>query len=78
VGPTFPSSTKHFPEFPGLEFARQATAETSLPAFAIGGVTLQNLEAAVAAGARRVAVGMAICQSETPGAVAAAMRQILG
>ena len=28
---------------------RQAAAETSLPAFVIGGVTLQNLEAALAA-----------------------------
>jgi thiamine-phosphate pyrophosphorylase len=77
VGPTFPSATKAFPEFPGLDFVRQAMAETSLPAFAIGGVTLQNLEAVVAAGARRVAVGHAICQSETPGAVAAAMRRLL-
>src|SRR3712207_5176281 len=38
VGPTFPSQTKPFPDFPGLEFVRQAAAETSLPAFVIGGV----------------------------------------
>ncbi len=78
VGPTFQSETKGFTDFSGLEFVRQASAATSLPAFAIGGITLQNLEAVLAAGARRVAVGHAICQSETPGAVAAGMRQLLG
>jgi thiamine-phosphate pyrophosphorylase len=78
VGPTFDSQTKSFAEFPGLEFVRQAKAETSLPAFAIGGITLQNLEAVIAAGAGRVAVGNAICQSETPGAIAEAIRALLG
>jgi thiamine-phosphate pyrophosphorylase len=78
LGPTFSSATKSFTEFPGLDFVREATAETSLPAFAIGGITLQNLESTLAAGARRIAVGHAICQSETPAAVAAAMRQLLG
>ena len=38
VGPTFPSATKTFPEFPGLDFVRAATRETSLPCFVIGGV----------------------------------------
>lgn len=66
VGPTFPSRTKGFAEFPGLEYVRQATAETSLPAFVIGGVNAQTIAAAVAAGARRVAVSQAICQAEEP------------
>jgi thiamine-phosphate pyrophosphorylase len=78
VGPTFASATKHFTDFPGLDFVRQATAETSLPAFVIGGLTLRNLETALAAGAHRIAVGDAICRSETTGAVAAAMRRLLG
>jgi thiamine-phosphate pyrophosphorylase len=78
IGPTFPSATKPFAEYPGLDFVRRATAATSLPAFVIGGVTLQNLEAALAAGARRVAVSHAICQSDAPGAIAAAMRRMLG
>src|SRR5262249_36850618 len=43
VGPTFPSGTKEFAALAGLEFVRQAAAETSLPAFALGGVTLKNL-----------------------------------
>src|SRR5205823_3474493 len=57
VGPTFPSGTKEFAAFAGLDFVHQAAAETSLPAFVIGGITLQTIGQAVAAGARRVAVG---------------------
>lgn len=60
VGPTFASSTKHFDDFPGLDFVRQVAAETRLPAFAIGGITLQNVSQVVEAGLSRVAVGAAI------------------
>jgi thiamine-phosphate pyrophosphorylase len=77
VGPTFPSGTKEFAEFPGLEFARQAAAETSLPAFVIGGVNLENIDQVVASGLRRVAVSQAICRAEEPRQVAAAMRAVL-
>lgn len=77
VGPTFPSGTKQFPEFPGLALVRQATELTSLPAFVIGGVTLDNVELVVAAGGRRVAVGAAICQAEDPRAVAMRLDQTL-
>jgi thiamine-phosphate pyrophosphorylase len=77
VGPTFPSGTKPFTEFPGLEFVRQATAETSLPAFVIGGVNRQTLDAAVAAGARRAAVSQAICQADEPRQVAAELFRML-
>jgi thiamine-phosphate pyrophosphorylase len=76
VGPVFASGTKEFDELAGLEFVRQA-AETSLPAFAIGGVTLKNLGAVQAAGARRVAVSGAICGDEDPRGVATALRQLL-
>src|SRR5205807_346035 len=56
VGPAFASSTKAFEELAGLEFVRAATAETSLPAFVLGGVTTTNVAEVVAAGGRRVAV----------------------
>jgi thiamine-phosphate pyrophosphorylase len=77
VGPTFPTSTKEFSDYPGLEFVRQAAAETTLPAFVIGGVTLANLPQVLAAGGRRVAVSGALCHSEAPEALARAMRQLL-
>jgi thiamine-phosphate pyrophosphorylase len=78
VGPAFVSGTKDFALLPGLEFVRQAVAETSLPAFVIGGVNRQTIAAAVAGGARRVAVGQAICQAEDPRGTAAELRRILG
>lgn len=69
VGPTFSSSTKAFDDFPGLDFVRQAAQETTLPLFAIGGITPENLAATLKAGARHVAVCQAVCQSLNPRAV---------
>jgi thiamine-phosphate pyrophosphorylase len=77
VGPTFASTTKDFPELAGLEFVRQAAAETSLPAFVIGGVNASTIDAAVVAGARRVAVSEAVCAAEEPREAAAALRKAL-
>jgi thiamine-phosphate pyrophosphorylase len=66
VGPTFASGTKSFAELAGLEFVRQATAETTLPSFVIGGVNDKTIGAAVSAGAKRVAVSQAVCQVDDP------------
>ncbi len=77
VGPTFPSRTKQFEDFAGLEFVRQAVAETSLPAFVLGGVTAENVGEVVAAGGRRVAVSAAVAQADDPRAAAAALRAAL-
>ena len=44
VGPTFPSGTKQFDHFPGLELLRAVAAEIRLPAFAIGGIRRENLD----------------------------------
>jgi len=77
VGPIFPSGTKNFADFPGPEFARQALAETTLPAFVLGGVNLSTIDAAVAAGARRVAVSQAIAGADDPRSVATTLRAAL-
>lgn len=77
VGPTFASSTKEFGQLAGLEFVRQATAMTTLPAFVIGGVNADNIGEAVAAGARRVAVSAAICRADDPAPIAARLRAAL-
>jgi thiamine-phosphate pyrophosphorylase len=55
-GPTFPSQTKSFDHYPGLDFLRQVAAEIKLPAFAIGGITLENVEEVLGTGVKRVAV----------------------
>lgn len=77
IGPTFPSGTKTFADFPGLDFIGQATAETTLPAFAIGGINQTNLPEALAAGAKRIAVSQAICQAQDPRRTAEEMRSLL-
>jgi thiamine-phosphate pyrophosphorylase len=77
VGPTFPSATKQFDELAGLDFVRAATAETSLPAFILGGVTVENIEQVVGAGGRRVAVSAAIAQATDPRGVAASLRRAM-
>jgi thiamine-phosphate pyrophosphorylase len=78
IGPTFPSATKEFSQLAGLEFVRAANAETTLPAFAIGGIGLDNVGKVTAAGAKRIAVGHAIVASPEPRATAAALRRALG
>jgi len=74
VGPVFPSGTKQFTEFPGLALVKAVSEEVRLPAFAIGGITLENLSQVMAAGCRRVAVSGAILSANDPGQVA---RQLL-
>ncbi len=77
VGPVFPSGTKDFAQFPGLNFVRRAAAEVALPWFAIGGITVENVGAVVAAGARRVAVSGAVCGADDPAGVARRLRAAL-
>ncbi len=69
VGPTFPSGTKQFEEFPGVALLRAVAAEIRLPAFAIGGILPSNLAEVLAAGVRRVAVGGAVVTAADPAAV---------
>jgi thiamine-phosphate pyrophosphorylase len=66
VGPTFPSGTKRFARFPGLELLRAVAAEIRLPAFAIGGIDRRNLAEVLAAGFTRVAVSGAITSAADP------------
>lgn len=77
LGPTFPSRTKSFDHFPGLEFVRAASAESSLPAFALGGIGVANVAEVVAAGATRVAVSSAISTADDPEQIARRLRAAL-
>ena len=81
-GPTFPSSTKNFPSFPGLPFLREVAtflqeAGSSMPAFAIGGIDLSKLKPLLETGVHSVAVSKAIWEAEQPGLVAEAFSNIL-
>lgn len=73
IGPTFPSGTKSFDLFPGLEFVREVAGEIGLPVYAIGGIDLGNVDDVVAAGVGRVAVTRAVCSATDPESAAASL-----
>ncbi len=77
VGPTFASSTKVFEAYSGVELLRAVANEIQLPAFAIGGITLETLDQVLAAGMCRVAVSAAITDADDPGNVAREFRRRL-
>jgi thiamine-phosphate pyrophosphorylase len=77
VGPVFPSGTKQFSALAGLDYVRIVATETTLPAFALGGIDLRTVNEVVAAGARRIAVSGAVARAEDPQAVTAALRRAL-
>ncbi len=77
AGPTFPSTTKSFDTFPGLDYLREIAAEVSLPTFAIGGIQAENLPQVLEAGITRVAVSGAVARALNPGENASVLLRIL-
>lgn len=74
VGPVYATPTK--PGRPGvtLEYVRWAAANLKVPWFAIGGITLENVEGVLEAGAARICVVSSILRAADP---AAACREFL-
>ena len=68
-GPTYPSGTKRFSSFPGTAFLRDVAREITLPAFAIGGISLDNLSEVLSTGFSRIAVSGAVTRADDPAAV---------
>jgi thiamine-phosphate pyrophosphorylase len=60
IGPVWPTATKPGAKPVTLDYVRWASSHVSIPWFAIGGITLQNLDEVLAAGATRVCVVSAI------------------
>lgn len=73
IGPCFPSATKSFASFAPAAFLRGVVAEIALPAFAIGGITPERIDALAALGIRRFAVAAAVTAAADPAAAAAAL-----
>ncbi len=72
VGPTWPTPTKPGRVAPGLALTRYAAGlPTARPWFAIGGISEQNLDEVLAAGATRVVVVRALTEAADPRAAAA-------
>ncbi len=76
-GPTFPTSTKMFDNFPGLGFLKEAAQRSTIPAFAIGGIQLDNLPSVLATGFTRIAVSSGILNASDPTQAALAMKSLL-
>jgi thiamine-phosphate pyrophosphorylase len=76
-GPTFPSNTKSFKQYAGIEFLAEVAREIDLPAYAIGGIDVGNVRQVIQAGFRRVAVGGAIWNQVGGAQVAADLRSKL-
>lgn len=77
VGPTFPTPTKQFDAFPGVDFVRAVVEEISLPSFAIGGIGANNLAAVLEAGTPRVAVSSAVTDAPDPAAAVRELKSLL-
>jgi thiamine-phosphate pyrophosphorylase len=73
VGPVNATPTKPGRDPVGLDYVRQAAAESPIPFFAIGGIDLASLAAVQAAGAERVAVVRAITEAVDPAAASRAL-----
>ncbi len=72
IGPVFATPTKPGRPPVTLDYVRWAAANLTLPWFAIGGLHLENLDAVLAAGARRICVVSAILNASD---IAEACRQ---
>jgi thiamine-phosphate pyrophosphorylase len=60
IGPVYATGTKPTAKPVTLDYVKWAAANVKIPWFAIGGINLENLDAVLAAGARRIGVVSAI------------------
>jgi thiamine-phosphate pyrophosphorylase len=78
VGPVFATPTKPTAPPVTLDYVRWAADHVQVPWFAIGGITLENVDAVLAAGARSICVVSAILNSADVAAKCRAFRDKLG
>ena len=64
IGPVFATPTKPGRPPVSLDYVRWAATNVTLPWFAIGGITLQNLDDVLAAGATRICVVSAVLNAD--------------
>jgi thiamine-phosphate pyrophosphorylase len=79
-GPVFPSNTKSFDHYVGTDFLNEVHGVTSnhpLPAFAIGGISVEHLPAVLATGFHRIAVTAAVAGATDPAAAATELKGLL-
>ena len=77
LGACFTTTTKADHRVLDRDSLAAALAASSLPVFAIGGITAERLDGILALGVRRVAVSAAILEQPDPAAAAAELRAML-
>ncbi len=66
MGPVFTTPTKPGRKSVGLEYVQWVSENIEIPAFAIGGIDLDNVKDVIEHGAKRIAVVRAIINAENP------------
>jgi thiamine-phosphate pyrophosphorylase len=77
IGPVYATGTKPSAKPVTLDYVRWAAKNVNVPWFAIGGITLENLDDVLAAGAQRVCVVSAILNAADVAGVCAEFRRRL-
>jgi len=77
IGPIYATGTKPTARPVTLEYARWASANATVPWFAIGGINLQTLDEVLASGAQRICVVSAILNAPDVAKACAEFRQRL-
>jgi thiamine-phosphate pyrophosphorylase len=77
VGPMFKSSTKPRDFVAGAQFAREVAEKIPLPAVAIAGITMENVDEVVATGIRAIAVTAAVAGCDDPRSAAELLKKKL-
>ena len=77
IGPVYATGTKPGAKPVTLDYVRWATANVTIPWFAIGGINLSNLDEVLAAGARRICVVSAILNANDVAKACAEFRRRL-
>lgn len=75
VGPFFRSATKPRDFIAGPAFAFEVASQIRLPAVAIAGITLENVDEVLATGVKAIAVSSAVISSDDVTAAARALKQ---
>jgi thiamine-phosphate pyrophosphorylase len=80
LGSVFPTDTKQQVQVCGVEYVSEAVKfleDKAIEAVAIGGITPDNVEKILQAGARRIAVSGCVCQAKKPGDVCKKLKEII-
>ncbi|MDR0610259.1 MAG: thiamine phosphate synthase [Planctomycetaceae bacterium] len=77
AGPVFETPTKEFSEIAGIQYLQEVVSEIKIPVFAIGGITVENLDTVLATGIKRIAVSSLLLHAADPQKTATELRNRL-